>query len=468
MKSANLQDRTKYIPDTHRILPQSLDAERGILSSFVLSPVHVGELLHEKHITPEHFHLPAHGVIFEVLMGLWRDQKPIDFIILTDQLRETGKLDNCGGPAFITELFTFLPTAANASYYTEIATDKHTLRELIRVCTEFAARAYEETEMAPALVSEAEEAILGISRFSKASEDDYKTTHDTVMEVMHDLDAAQQRKGAIGGISTGFHKLDEMTDGLHPGEMIVIAARPSMGKTALAMNMGESMAIHHRIPTAVFSLEMTRKQLVQRMIMGRARVNWVKFRSGYMEDRDSEAIGAASGHIAAAPLYINDKHGISIAYASAILRRLKRKHNIQVAIFDYLQLLHGAKKYKGGERHQEVAEISGGLKNLAKELNIPIVVLAQLSRAPEGRGGESKGRPKLSDIRESGSVEQDADVVGLLHRDQYYAETPKEIEETEGKATLIIAKSRNGPTGDIPLTFLKDFTRFENCAREGK
>ena len=456
--------RVSYLPDIHRLLPQSPDAEQGVLSSFLLMPREVGGLCAEKQIKAEHFHIPAHAQIYAVLLELWDGAKPIDFITLTQVLRDRGKLDQVGGAAFVTGLFTFIPTAANASYYIEILQEKFTLREIIKVCTEYAARSYDEQDDVPNLLNDVEAKIFAIAqdRFrEKAS-----SMKDQVMQAIHAIEELYERRGAITGLPTGLAEFDKMTDGLHPAEMVIIAARPSMGKTALAMNIAEHIALEEKLPIAVFSLEMSTSQLVQRLLCSRARVNLGSVRNGFLAERDFPALTAAASKLAESKIFIDDTPGLSILELRAKSRRLKTQHDIRAIFIDYLQLLRSTSRRAQDNRQLEIAEIYAGLKGLAKELNIPIVVLAQLNRNPEGRTGEAKGRPRLSDLRESGSIEQDADVVGLLVREEYYADTDEEKKESEGKATLIIAKQRNGPVGDVPLTFLKEFTRFENRARE--
>src|SRR5678815_3214601 len=272
------------------------------------------------------------------------------------------------------------------------------------------------------------------------------------------------RKGQITGLATGLADFDKLTDGLHAAEMIVIAARPSMGKTALAMNIAEHIAVEKKKPIAVFSLEMSSQQLVQRLLCSRARVNLGRVRDGFLSERDFPALQSAASKLAEARMFIDDSSSLSILELRAKARRLKSQHDIQAIFIDYLQLLRSTSRRAQDNRQIEIAEISSGLKAISKELNIPVVVLAQLNRNPEQRSGESKGRPRLSDLRESGSIEQDADLVGLLVREEYYAESDDEKKEAEGKATLIIAKQRNGPVGDVLLTFRKEFTRFESRA----
>jgi replicative DNA helicase len=460
----DLHQKVSYLPDIHRLLPQAPDAERGVLSSFLLAPREIGGLCAEKQIKAEHFHLPAHAQIYATLLELWDGNKAVDFITLTQLLRDRSQLDQVGGAAAITELFTFLPTAANAAYYIEILQEKFTLREIIKVCTEYAARSYDEQDDVPNLLDDVEAKITAIAqdRFKEKT----ANMKDQVMQAIHAIEELYERRGAITGLPTGFAELDKMLDGLHRAEMIIIAARPSMGKTALAMNIAEHIALEEKKPVAVFSLEMSTSQLVQRLLCSRARVNLGSVRNGFLSERDFPALTAAASKLAESKIFIDDTPGLSILELRAKSRRLKSQHDIQAIFIDYLQLLRSTSRRAQDNRQLEIAEISSGLKSLSKELNIPIVVLAQLNRNPEQRSGDSKGRPRLSDLRESGSIEQDADVVGLLVREEYYAENEEDKKESEGKATLIIAKQRNGPVGDVPLTFLKEFTRFENRARE--
>jgi replicative DNA helicase len=460
----DLHQKVSYLPDIHRLLPQAPDAERGVISSFLLAPREIGGLCAEKQIKAEHFHLPAHAQIYVTLLELWDANKPIDFITLTQLLRDRGQLDQVGGAAAVTELFTFLPTAANAGYYVEILQEKFTLREIIKVCTEYAARSYDEQDDVPNLLDAVEAKISAIAqdRFKEKT----ASMKDQVMQAIHAIEELYDRRGAITGLPTGLVELDKMLDGLHKAEMIIIAARPSMGKTALAMNIAEHIALEAKLPVAVFSLEMSTSQLVQRLLCSRARVNLGSVRNGFLAERDFPALTAAASKLAESKIFIDDTPGLSILELRAKSRRLKSQHDIQAIFIDYLQLLRSTSKRAQDNRQLEIAEISSGLKSLSKELNIPIVVLAQLNRNPEQRSGDAKGRPRLSDLRESGSIEQDADVVALLVREEYYADNDEEKKESEGKATLIIAKQRNGPVGDVPLTFLKEFTRFETRARE--
>jgi replicative DNA helicase len=294
---------------------------------------------------------------------------------------------------------------------------------------------------------------------------DVVPTKDLVMEAIEQIEKIYENRGSVTGLPTGFTEFDRMTSGLHPAEMIVIAARPSMGKTALAMNIAEHVAIDAGKPVAVFSLEMSSQQLVQRLLCSRAKVNLQRVRNGFLSERDFPNLTTAASRLATAKLFIDDTPGLTIAELRAKSRRLAASHQIELLVIDYLQLLRSTSRRAQDNRQIEISEISAGIKSLAKELKIPVIVIAQLNRQPDTRAKEG-GRPRLSDLRESGSIEQDADVVGLLVRSEYY-ETDDEVkQEKAGEADLIIAKQRNGPTGDVALTFLKEFTRFENRARE--
>ena len=446
------------------MLPQSQDAELGLLGSVLLSPREVMTECVEQKITPEHFHAPANGIIYGILRELYDANKPIDFILLTQLLRDRQLLDKVGGAAFVTGLFTFVPTAANAAYYLEILKEKYTLRQIILTCNEFAQRSYEEQENVDMFLDQVETKVFQITE-SRIGDKTFQIK-EAVFAAIESIEKLYERKGEITGLASGFADFDKMTDGLHGSEMIVIAARPSMGKTALAMNIAEHVALNSKQAVAVFSLEMSSQQLVQRLLCSRAKVNLGKVRDGFMAERDFQNLTHAAAKISESKMLIDDTAGLSILELRAKARRMKSQHDIKLIVIDYLQLLKSTSKRAQDNRQLEIAEISSGVKALAKELDIPIIVLAQLNRNPENRTGDAKGRPRLSDLRESGSIEQDADLVGLLMREEYYADNDEDKQAAEGKATLIIAKQRNGPVGDVPLTFLKEFTRFEDRAKD--
>ena len=456
------QKPASYLPDVHRALPQSLDAERGLLGSVLLSPIVLDDTI--PLIEPAHFHLPAHQKIYELLVEMRNAGKPIDLISVTQHLEDRKLLSEVGGATVVTDLLTFVPTAANADYYREILREKHLLRKIITVCTEYAARSYDEQGDVKILVDEVEKEVLQIGEQRLGAS--IPTMKDMVNNAITSIEKLVANKGGITGLSTGFHELDRMTSGLHEGEMFVIAARPSMGKTALAMNIAEHVSLDANKPVAVFSLEMSSPQLVQRLLCSRARVDSKALRDGFIGKQELGRITGAATVLSKAKMFVDDSPGLSILELRAKARRLHNREGIELIVIDYLQLLRSNSKRAQENRQIEIAEISSGVKAMAKELKIPVIVLAQLNRNPEQRSGDSKGRPRLSDLRESGSIEQDADVVALLLRDKYYAENDEERKEAEGKATLIIAKQRNGPTGDVLLTFLEDFTRFEDRSED--
>ena len=447
-------------PDAHRQLPQNVEAERGLLGSVLLSP---REVLNDcaEQITEEAFYSPAHGTIFRVLVEMWSANQQIDVITLTNRLRDLNVLDAVGGPGAVTELFGFVPTAANAPHYLDIVLEKSLLRRMITACTSSAARCYEEQGDVPQLLDDVEREIftIGETRFRKTAPD----MRDEVFAALENIEKMYQQRGRISGLATGFTVFDQMTDGLHPGEMIIVAARPSMGKTALAMNIVEHVALNleEPKPVGVFSLEMSTQQLVQRMLCSRARVNMKKIRSGMLARAEHGKLNDAAAALSESSIFIDDTASLTILELRAKARRMRDRHRIELIAIDYLQLCRSTSRRGQDNRQIEIAEISSGIKALAKELEIPIIVLAQLNRQPEQRGG---GKPRMSDLRESGSLEQDADVVALLVRPEVYEDDEDTKSDLAGKAELLIAKQRNGPIGEIPLTFIKEYTRFENAA----
>ncbi|HEV3394301.1 MAG TPA: replicative DNA helicase [Chthoniobacterales bacterium] len=451
--------RTGSAQDIHRTPPHSVEAEQGVLGSMLISPRDAIAEVVEK-ITADYLYVPAHQTIFNVLVDLWNAGAGIDLITFTQILRDRNLLESVGGAAAVTNLYTFVPTAANVGYYIDIVRDKYILRSIIAAGTESVRRAYEEQDEVGNLLDEVEQTIFAVG------EDRFKgqmlSMKDQVMEAIESIEKLYERKGGITGVSTGFVEFDRMTSGMHPSEMIVIAARPSMGKTALAMNIAEHVAINEKLPVGVFSLEMSSQQLVQRLLCSRARVNLQKVRDGFLSERDFPSLTAAASKLAEAKIFIDDSASLTILELRAKGRRLKAQQDVQLIIVDYLQLLRSTSRRAQDNRQLEISEISAGLKGLAKELKIPLIVVAQLNRQPEQRTG---GKPRLSDLRESGSIEQDADLVGLLVRPEIYEEDEEARAEKAGEAELIIAKQRNGPVGEIPLTFLKEFTRFEDRAR---
>jgi replicative DNA helicase len=445
-----------------RSLPASEDGEKGVICSLLLSPREVADIC-VLSLRPDAFYIPAHRTIYGLILEFGDKSKPIDFVSLKQALKDRNQLEDIGGPEYLSALFSFVPTAANAGYYIEIVREKYILRRLIVACNKLSNQCYDSQEDIEPLLDDAEKEIFAITGEHVNTE--IVATKDLVMAAIEQIERLYENRGSVTGLPTGFVELDRMTSGLHPAEMIVIAARPSMGKTALAMNIAEHVAMNVGKAVAVFSLEMSSQQLVQRLLCSRAKVDLQRVRNGFLSERDFPNLTAAAAKLAAAKMFIDDTPGLSIIELRAKARRMKSQYDIQLIVIDYLQLLRSTSRRAQDNRQLEISEISGGIKALAKELNLPIIVIAQLNRQPDTRAKEG-GRPRLSDLRESGSIEQDADVVGLLVRPEYYETDEDTRQEKAGEAELIIAKQRNGPTGDVSLTFLKEYTRFESRARE--
>src|SRR6202045_4330716 len=450
---------SKEVP---RSLPFSEDGEKGVLCSLLLSPRDVADIC-VLHLRSEAFYIPAHEIVYGLVLEFGDKYKPIDFISLKQALKDRNQLEEIGGPEYLSDLYNFVPTAANAGYYIDIVREKYVLRRLISACNRLSTQCCDQQGEIDPLLDEAEKEIFAITGEHVKTE--IVSTKDLVMEAIEQIEKLYENRGSVTGLPTGFVELDRMTSGLHAAEMIVIAARPAMGKTAFAMNIAEHVAMDIGKAVAVFSLEMSSQQLVQRILCSRAKVDLQRVRNGFLSERDFPNLTAAASQVAAAKMFIDDTPGLTVTELRAKARRLKSQHDIQLIVIDYLQLLRSMSRRAQDNRQLEISEISAGIKALAKELALPIIVIAQLNRQPDARAKEG-GRPRLSDLRESGSIEQDADVVGLLVRPEYYETDDEAKQERAGEAELIIAKQRNGPTGDVPLTFLKQYTRFETRARE--
>lgn len=461
---------------TDRLPPHSLEAERGVLGCILLSPNPcMGESLELLKARPEVFYDLRHQVIYRTLIEMFERREPIDVITLQQRLRDAppwedsrlgapvNRLDMAGGLTYLASLPDAVPSAANLAYYANIVYEKYLLRRLVQTCTGVVSRIYEYEGDVQELLDEVERDILHISE--ERVEGGTVPIRELVRDAIGKIEKLHTQQGMLSGLPTGFPDLDRLTTGLHGGEMIVIAARPSVGKTSLAMNIAEHVAIDLKLPVAVFSLEMTAESLVMRLLCSRARVNLRNVREGFLAERDFPRLTAAAGKLASAPLHIDDTSGLSILQLRAKARRLAQQHGIRLFVIDYLQLLHSTSR-RAENRQQEIADISNGVKALAKELNVPVIVLSQLNRDVEKRGaGEA---PRLSDLRESGAIEQDADVVGLLYRDTRGREDEdpaRDFDEEAVPVKLYIAKQRNGPTGEIDLVFLRPYTRFESVSK---
>ncbi|SPE60419.1 Replicative DNA helicase [Verrucomicrobia bacterium] len=462
-RQARRRGAPSSLPKVDRLPPHAPEAEQGVLGCILLSPNEcLGECAAKLKQGPEVFYDLRHQTIFGALLEMYDARNAIDVITLQQWLKDKQLLEQVGGLAYLSALPDVVPSSANLSYYLDIVQEKYLLRKMIRTCTEVVARVYDFEGQVDALMDEVEREILRISESRVQSQN--LTIKDLVNKAINTIEDFHQRQGLLTGVGTGFADLDKMTSGFHGGEMIVIAARPSVGKTSLAMNIAEHVAIELGLPVSVFSLEMTAESLVLRMLCSRSRVNLRNVRDGFLAERDFPKLTGAAGKLARAPLFIDDSAGLSILQLRAKARRLYQQHNIKLFIVDYLQLLHSTAR-RAENRQQEIADISSGIKALAKELNVPIIVLSQLNRELER---EKNRKPRLSDLRESGAIEQDADVVGLLYRPNSGDEEEPASAGAEGEAApvnLLIAKQRNGPTGDVNLTFLKSYTRFESAAR---
>ena len=439
-----------------RILPQNIEAEQAVLGAMLMDSdaiIKASEIL-----IADDFYREAHKIIFNAILEIFNNNRAADLVTVTEALKSINKLEDVGGIAYISSLLGSVVTAANVPYHAEIVSEKSTLRRIIRVGTEMVSMGYEANDETGVLLDTAESRVLEIANRKKKS--DYKLIGSILMETVTNIEKLVQNKGSLTGIPTGFSDLDKLTGGLHPSDFIILAARPSMGKTALALNIAQNVAL--RAPSrisgeprtvAFFSLEMSQEQLVNRMLCSEANIDSQRMRIGLMSDKDWESLWAACDTMNKAKIIIDDTPGITVMDMRSRARRMKAEHGLDLIVIDYLQLMQGSgKKNTSGDRQQEVSEISRSLKALARELDVPVLALSQLSRGVESR---SIKRPMLSDLRESGSLEQDADIVAFLYREDYY--NP----ETENKHTeLIIAKHRNGPVDTINLFFQKQFTKF--------
>ena len=435
-----------------KVPPQNLEAEESVLGGILLDPTALDRVIEV--MSAADFYRDAHRTIFETMLALSERGEPIDLITLSDALKAHGSLAQVGGATFLATLADTVPSAANVAHYARIVRDKAVLRSLIRVSGEIVGRCYDGQDDIEQFLDEAERLIFDVSeqRIRPA----FFKVGDMIMETIKTVEQLYERKEMVTGVPTGFLDLDQKTAGLQPADLVIIASRPSMGKTAFALNIAQYVALQTHATVGVFSLEMAKEQLVMRLLCSEARVDNAKVRAGYLGERDFPRLAMAAGRLAEAPIFIDDTPSLNVLELRAKARRLKREHDLGVVIVDYLQLMRGLDK-KQENRVQELAEISQGLKALAKELRVPVVALSQLNRQVETRGDK---RPIMSDIRESGSIEQDADVILFLYRDEMYHADSAD----EGTAEIIIGKQRNGPIGTVRLAFRSEYTRFENLA----
>jgi replicative DNA helicase len=454
MEAEHTASMPKTPTDPHRLPPQNLEAEQCVLGSILLQQGALVKIL--ELVNPEDFYRDAHKIIFSAMVALFEKNEPQDIITVTNILKDKNQLEEIGGPAYLSNLTDIVPVAANIIYYAQIIRSKSILRRLILTCTEIASRCYEEQSEIDSLVDDAEQTIFEISR-TKSSQD-FQALSKIIPDTFKKIEKLAEKKELITGVPSGYDDLDRITAGLQSSDLIILAGRPSMGKTALAMNIVQNAAIFHKIPVAVFSLEMSKEQLGMRMLCSVSRVDSQDLRTGFIRDPDWPKLARATGILSDAPIFIDDTPAISVLEMRAKSRRLKAEHDIGLVVVDYLQLMRG--RSSAERREQEISEISRSLKAMAKELDLPVIALSQLNRSLESRPNK---RPQLSDLRESGAIEQDADVICFLYRDEIYNKS--EDNPKRGIAEIIIGKQRNGPTGTVELTFIDKYTTFENYSR---
>ena len=439
----------------NRTLPHNLEAERSVLGAILLHNDAFNSAAEV--IDAKDFFRDAHRRIFDKMVKLAEHGDAIDLVTLKEELGRAGELEEVGGPAYITALVDGVPRSTNVEHYARIIKEKATLRNLIFSANKILSSAYEAEDDADLILDQAEHAIFAIA--DQKIRDGFVSLRELAHGSLETIEKLHARKELITGVPTGFTDLDEMTSGLQPADLIIIAARPSMGKTSLVLNMAQHVGTKTGMSVGIFSLEMSKEQLFLRMLTAEARIDAHRLRGGFLGERDWGKLSQAIGTLSEAKIFIDDSPSIGVLEMRAKCRRLAAEHGLHLVVVDYIQLMQGRGRFEN--RTLELASISRAMKGLAKELRVPIVVLSQLSRAPESR---SDHRPQLSDLRESGALEQDADVVMFIYREDLYADKNQPPTEQEGVAELIIGKQRNGPTGIVKLAFIREFTRFENLA----
>jgi replicative DNA helicase len=432
-----------------KLPPQSVEAEQSVLGGILIENKAINKVM--EILTVDDFYRDAHQRIFNALLDLSERDEPADLITLTNELRKLNQLDSIGGASYLASLIDSVPTAANIEYYAKIVKEKAILRRLIETSTDIITQSYEDRGDVEGFLDEAERAIFEISE--KRVRPSFYSIRDIVKESFKTIERLFEKKELVTGVPSGFKELDQMTAGFQRSDLVIVAGRPSMGKTAFCLNLAQYAAIEKRIPVAIFSLEMSKEQLVIRMLCSEAKVEGTRLRTGFLSESDWPRLTLAAGNLSDAPIFIDDTAAMSVLELRAKARRLKGEQGLGMLIIDYLQLMKG--RMKAESRQQEISEISRSLKALAKELNIPVIAVSQLSRRTEERQGM---RPQLSDLRESGAIEQDADLIVFIYRDEVYNRS--EENPNKGKAEVIIGKQRNGPIGKIELAFLDKFTTF--------
>jgi len=435
---------------SHKLPPQNVEAEQSILGGILIANDAINKVM--ELLSPEDFYRDAHRKIFNSLINLSERDEPADLITLTNELRKMNQLDSVGGASYVASLIDSVPTAANIEYYAKIVKEKAILRSLIQTSTDIITQSYQDRGDVEEFLDEAERAIFQISE--NRVKPSFYSIRNIVKDSFKTIERLFEKKEFVTGVPSGFKDLDQKTAGFQPSDLIIVAGRPSMGKTAFCLNLIQYAAIEKKIPVAIFSLEMSKEQLVIRMLCSEAQVEGTRLRTGFLNESDWPKLTLAAGNLSDAPIFIDDTAALSALELRAKARRLNAEHGLGMVVIDYLQLMRGRSRVES--RQQEISEISRSLKALAKELNIPVIAVSQLSRRTEERQGM---RPQLSDLRESGAIEQDADLILFIYRDEVYNRA--EDNPNRGKAEVIIGKQRNGPIGKVDLAFLDKYTTFK-------
>ena len=437
---------------TMKVPPQNVEAERSVIGGILIDRDAINKIL--EFLSADDFYHESHRIIFEAILSLYQKSQPADLVTITSELRDTGKIDAAGGASYLSTLVDSIPTSANIVHYGKIVHEKAILRRLIQGATQIAELGYDQTGLdVDDFIDQAEQIIFEVAQ--RRYKPSFFAVKDIVKLSFKAIEELYEKKEMVTGVPTGFEELDRLTSGLQKSDLIIVAGRPSMGKTAFALNIVGHAAMEAQVPSALFSLEMSKEQLVQRLLCCEAKVDASKLRGGFLAESDWPKLTRAAGALSEALIYIDDSPALNVIEMRAKARRLQREKGLGLVVVDYLQLMRGVRGMESRER--EISEISRSLKALAKELSIPVVALSQLNRAVENRVDK---RPQLADLRESGSIEQDADVVMFVYRDEVY----NKDSEDRGTAEIIIGKQRNGPIGKSKLAFLSQYTRFENLA----
>ena len=440
-----------------RILPHSIEAEQSVIGSMILDRDAI--LVASEILTSDDFYQKQYGIIFDAMVELCNEGKPVDLVTLQNRLKEKELPPDISSMEYVRDLISAVPTSANVKYYAKIVSEKAVLRRLIKANEEIANTCYLEKENTEIILEEAEKKLFNI--LQRRNNEEYVPIQQVVLNAINNIEKASKLKGSVTGIPTGFMDLDYKTSGMHPSDLVLIAARPSMGKTAFVLNIAQYMAFRKDVTVAIFSLEMSKEQLINRMFSLESSVDAQKLRTGQLNDQEWERLIESAGVIGKSKLMIDDTPGISIAELRSKCRRMKQENGLSMIIIDYLQLMSGSGGRSSDSRQQEISDISRSLKAVARELSVPVLALSQLSRAVEQRPDH---RPMLSDLRESGAIEQDADVVMFIYRDDYYNHDSPD----KGISEIIIAKQRNGPIGTVQLAWLPEYTKFANLENDRK